>query len=582
MGFHQFRLFTQRRFLPFFCTQAFGAFNDNVYKNSLLIIVTFNATAYSGVDPALLANLGNGLFILPYVIFSGVAGEIADRFDRALLMRAVKWCECFIMVIAGCGFMQHNIVLLLGALFLMGAHSTFFAPAKYGLLPDVLAGNELVGGNALLEMGTFVAILLGTLVAGLLSAQGNFVLLVYYMLGFAIIGLVSSLFVPRLAPAAPHLQIDWNLVRSSIRNLRAAQMDRVIFVAVLGISWFWFYGAVVLAQLPLYAKLQLHGTQSVVTLLLLCFSLGVGLGSLSCERLSRQHLEVGLVPFGAAGLSLFGIDLYFASQLPSDVVAVSWRAMLEQSWGIRILCDLTLIGVSGGVYIVPLYALIQQRAPRQLMARIISAVSIWNAVFMVGAALLGAWLLRHGFTIPSLFLLVGTGSALVMLGLSWRLPMLWLRALVWLVGVGPWRPRLIAESGAELATCSLLIGKNLSFGELLCIAATVQRPKVLSLPAGTCWDSRRRGLFGTDALPLAADDPKTGSPNAAPLPSQFGAISSDVMLSNMVEQNQSTALATAALYSATVARTSGCWSLILSSVHPITESPGPREGTPSV
>lgn len=561
MGFQQFRLFTQRRFLPFFCTQAFGAFNDNVYKNALLIIVTFNTTAYSSVDPALLANLGNGLFIVPYVIFSGLAGEIADRFDRALIMRAVKVSECFIMVIAGYGFMRHNIALLLGALFLMGAHSTFFAPAKYGLLPDVLAEYELVGGNALLEMGTFLAILLGTLVAGVLSWHGDFLLLVYYVLGFAFCGLLFSLFVPRLAPAAPSLHIDWNLVRSTIRNLKAAQSDRVTFVAVLGISWFWFYGAVVLAQIPLYVKLHLHGTQSVVTLLLLCFSLGVGIGSLSCERLSRQHLEVGLIPFGAAGLTLFGVDLYFASQLPIDVVTSSWQAMLHGVGGIRILGDLVLIGISGGVYIVPLYALVQQRAPRDRIARIISAVSIWNAIFMVGAALLGAWLLRHGFTIPSLFLLVGVGSAIFMLGLCWQLPMLWLRALVWLVGIGPWRPRLNIDRTAEMNACRVLIRTNLSFSELLRVAATMQRPKLVLLPTGTCWDSLQTGLFGSDLLTSAADVCGLGT---TPSPRGSDTVKSHVMLSNRDERNRSPSLPTSDLYLATVARISGHWTITLS------------------
>jgi hypothetical protein len=504
MSFRQFRLFRERRFLPFFGTQAFGAFNDNVYKNTLIIIVTFNATAYSGVDPALLTNLGNGLFILPYVVFSGIAGELADRFDRALLMRTVKVCECAIMALAGCGFAQHSVGALLAALFLMGAHSTFFAPAKYGLLPDILTPGELIGGNALLEMGTFVAILLGTLVAGLLASGNNLAVLITSLCGFSLIGLAFSFYIPRLAPAAPQLAIDWNIIRSSMRNLKAAQSDRVIFAAVLGISWFWFYGALILAQLPLFAKIQLHGNESVVTLLLLCFSIGVGTGSLACERLSRRRLEPGLIPLGAIGMSVFGLDLWVASRQPLVGPLAHWATLLGTLHGARVLSDLTLIGVSGGLYIVPFYALIQQRSPRVLMARVISAVNIWNALFMVLAALTGAFLLRHGISIPALFMVVSLANAVFGLSWFWHLPVLWLRCLVWFTSLKPLRPVLVTDTVVDSDPGPLLVLREPSFWSAVRLAAAVRRPMLAVSDTEGCRSSLRADLFGGGALSRAS------------------------------------------------------------------------------
>src|SRR5208282_831194 len=213
--------------------------------------------------------------------------------------------------------------------------------------------DELVGGNALLEMGTFLAILLGTLLAGVLASYHDVPMLIGVLLLIALAGLGVSAFIPRTAPVAPDLRIDGNLLRSSLANMRAARVDQVVFLAILGISWFWFYGALVLAQLPLYAKLTLNGTETVVTLMLLGFSLGVGTGSLLCERLSGHRLEIGLVPFGSLGLTAFGIDLYFATPSAPAPAPVSWAGFLVQSAGWHVILDLTLIGVFGGLYIVP-------------------------------------------------------------------------------------------------------------------------------------------------------------------------------------------------------------------------------------
>jgi MFS family permease len=328
MADSQFRLLVERRFLPFFGTQAFGAFNDNVYKNALVIIATFHTAAFTTLNPGLLANIAGGLFILPFVVFSGIAGQLADRYDKTLVLRWVKVCEVGIMALAGIGFATRQMPLLLAALFLMGAHSTFFAPAKYGLLPQVLVTDELVGGNALLEMGTFLAILLGTVLGGELAKLGDITVLDGTLVGIALAGLFFSLAIPRLPAVAPELRIDWNPWSSSLANLRAARVDGIVFLAILGISWFWFYGIAVLAQVPSYAKLVLNGTEGVVQLLLVGFSLGVGVGSLLCERLSGRHLEIGLVPLGSFGLTAFGVDLYFATPASPPAVPVNWLAFL--------------------------------------------------------------------------------------------------------------------------------------------------------------------------------------------------------------------------------------------------------------
>ncbi|HEY5755123.1 MAG TPA: MFS transporter, partial [Steroidobacter sp.] len=356
----QFKLLVQRRFLPFFGAQALGAFNDNVYKNTLVILATYQAASYTTLDPALLTNIAAGLFILPFVLFSGMAGQLADRYDKARVLKFVKAAEIAIMGIAGFGFATHSIEVLLGALFLMGMHSTFFAPAKYGLLPDVLRDSELVGGNAMVEMGTFVAIVLGTLVAGLLAAHGGVSLIVTTLVAIALLGFLSSLAIPKLQPAAPSLKIDWRPWTSTLENLRAAGESRTVFLSILGISWFWFYGAIVLAQLPLYTKDVLGGSEEVVTVLLVMFSAGVGIGSLLCERLSGRKVEIGLVPFGSIGLTVFAVDLYLATPAMAGN-NLSARDFIQASGSWRVLMDMALIGLFGGLFIVPLYAMVQQR-----------------------------------------------------------------------------------------------------------------------------------------------------------------------------------------------------------------------------
>lgn len=472
----QFRLLRQRRFLPFFGAQALGAFNDNVYKNVLVILATYHAAQYTTLEPELLTNIAAGLFILPYVLFSGIAGQLADRFDKAIILKAVKAAEIAIMAIAGFGFATQSIEVLLGALFLMGVHSTFFAPAKYGLLPEVLRDAELVGGNALVETGTFVAILLGTLAAGLLAAEANISLIVISLVAIASAGFASSLAIPRLSPAAPTLRIDWRPWTSTWDNIRAARESRAVFLSILGISWFWFYGALVLAQLPLYSKDVLGGGEQVVTLLLVAFSAGVGAGSLLCERLSGRKVEIGLVPFGSIGLTVFAVDLYFATPAAVAMSGMSAAQFIEQPGSWRVLIDLALIGVFGGFFIVPLYALVQQRSRREVVSRVIGANSILNAVFMVVAAGLGALALSLGLTIPELLLATAILNAIVAAYIYGLVPEFLLRFIAWLLVHFVYRLKRrsvehIPEDGPALLICN-----HVGFADALVISAGCPRP----------------------------------------------------------------------------------------------------------
>jgi 1-acyl-sn-glycerol-3-phosphate acyltransferase len=472
----QFRLLLERRFLPFFGAQALGAFNDNVYKNVLVIIAAYQAASYTTMDPLLLANLAGALFILPYVLFSGIAGQLADRYDKALVLKIVKGAEVLIMGIAAVGFMRESIEILLGALFLMGVHSTFFAPAKYGVLPEVLRDSELVGGNAMLETGTFLAILLGTLAAGALAAQGDANAIIAALLAIAIAGFLSSLAIPRLSPAAASLRMDWNPWRSTWSNIAAARESRTVFQSILGISWFWFYGALILAQLPLYTKLEIGGDESVVTLLLVMFSAGIGIGSLLCERLSGRQVEIGLVPFGSLGLTVFAIDLYFATPRDPYGTVLTAAQFLDQIGSWRVLLDLFLIGVFGGLFIVPLYAIVQQRARREAMSRIIGANNILNAVFIVAAALLAAVGLKAGLTIPQLILLTGVLNAFVAAYIYGLVPEFLLRFMAWLLINVIYRLRRVGVQHIPERGAALLICNHVSYADAIVISAACPRP----------------------------------------------------------------------------------------------------------
>lgn len=428
----QVHLLGTRRFLPLFLTQFLGAFNDNTFKNALVVLLTFHSAQWTTLAPGVLANLAAGLFILPFFLFSATAGQLADKFDKARLARLVKVLEMAIMVVAGFGFWQQSLTWLMAALFLLGVHSTLFGPVKYALLPQHLTPGELLGGNALVEAGTFVAILLGTLAGGVLAGLGQPQAIA--VIGFVVAGL--GYLASRGIPAAPAqeegLRINLNIFSATWQNIGYARENRSVFLPILGISWFWLFGALFLAQFPAYAKDVLGGGESTVTLLLATFTLGVGLGSMACERLSGQRVELGLVPFGSIGLSLFALDLALASPgAPPGSAPLALTELLAQPGTWRILVDLALVGLFGGFFIVPLYALVQLRSQPERRARIIAANNIVNALFMVVGALAASLLLSLGGSIPALFAAAAVVNALVAVYIYRLLPEFLLRFLVW-------------------------------------------------------------------------------------------------------------------------------------------------------
>lgn len=430
----QFSLLTQGRFAPFFWTQFFGAFNDNVFKTALLTILTFEAINWTTMDAGFLNNLIPGLFILPFVLFSAIAGQLADKFEKSGLVRFIKLLEIGIMLIAAVGWFTRDLWLLIAAVAGMGLHSALFGPVKYAYLPQKLAPEELVGGNGVVEMGTFVGILLGEVLGAVLVLQKpwGIELVAGGTIAIAVAGWLTSRAIPHTPAPAPELQINWNIAAETVRNIRYSRQNRTVFLAMLANSWFWFYGAIMLAQFPLYAKQYLHGDHSIFVLLLTIFSLGIGVGSLLCERLSNHKLEIGLVPLGAIGLTVFGCDLFLASVAYANTNLVDFAGFLQQAGSIRILMDCLLIGAFGGLYIVPLFALIQTRCEPTHISRTIAGMNILNALFMVVAALLAMVLLSAGLTIPQLFLVTAILNAVVTTSIFVAVPEFLIRFRAWL------------------------------------------------------------------------------------------------------------------------------------------------------
>lgn len=493
----QWSLLSQRRFGPFFFTQFSGAMNDNIFKVSFTLLVTYFAAAYISPSSFLLgmtggdmkaasglaANLIAGVFILPFVLFSATAGQIADKFDKSRIMQAVKMLEIIFMGVGAAGFLLHSFPLLLLTTFLMGLHSTLFGPAKFAYLPQHLRPDEIVGGNGLVEMGTFVAILIGTMLAGSLVSFGqagspNTTAEAVTCVGVAIAGFAIALFLPKSPAADPTLKINWNPFTETFQNLKLASKQPAVFRSLLGISWLWFFGATFLTQFSGFAKEVLGGNVSVVTLLLGVFSVGIAVGSLMCEKLSGRMVEIGLVPFGSIGMTVFAIDLYFASRgLQPGAHALTVVQFVAQSHHWRVMLDLFLLSMFAGLYSVPLYALIQTRGEISHRSRIIAANNILNALFMVVSAGMAAILLgKFGVTIPQLFLITGLLNAVVAIYIYLLVPEFLLRFIAWILVHIVYRMKKVGtlnipEQGAALLTCN-----HVSFVDPIILMALSPRP----------------------------------------------------------------------------------------------------------
>jgi 1-acyl-sn-glycerol-3-phosphate acyltransferase len=474
----QFGLLAQRRFAPFFATQFLGALNDNVYKNALVLMVAFHGAALTSMSSDVVVNLAGALFMLPFFLFSATAGQLADKYDKARLIRIIKLLEIGIMMLGAAGFVVSSLPLLLAALFLMGLHSTLFGPVKYAILPQTLDSHEIVGGNALVETGTSLAILAGTIAGGLLIAadRGAVLWVPAAVIGIAIAGYLTARRVPSAPPPAPDLRIDWNPLTETWRNLKFARGNRTVFLSILGVSWFWLYGLVFISQFPNYARVNLGGTEHVVTLLLTMFSIGIGVGSLLCERMSGHKVELGLVPFGSIGLTVFAFDLAFASPGAHAGPALGAWEFLAAPGSFRVLFDLAMIGLFGGFYIVPLYALIQSRSERAHQSRIIAGNNIVNALFMVVGAGLSALLLSRGLTIPQLFLVTALMNAAVAAFIYTLVPEFLMRFLAWMLVHTLYRVEQeglehVPDEGAAVVVCN-----HVSFIDAVVIMGVCRRP----------------------------------------------------------------------------------------------------------
>ena len=477
-GQSQFSLFRQRRFMPFFMTQGLGAFNDNIFKNALAAILVFQASQLGGLNTDQVVNLSAMLFILPFFLFSALFGQFADKFEKSLQIRRVKLLEVVIMLLAVLGFWLNNVPLLLTVLFLLGLQATIFGPIKYGILPQILEPRELVGGNAVVEMGTFVAILLGTIagpqLAGIDFSWPLWVSLA--CLAVALAGYGFSFRIPQAAAVAPDLRINWNIFSETVRNLKFINENRTVLNSVLGISWFWFYGATFLVQISSYSQNVLGGDQNLMSALLALFIIGISTGSLLCEKLSGKQVEIGLVPFGAFGLTVFGVDLHFATP-PQAGHAVSVLEFFSTGANWRIVADLVLIGVFGGFYTVPLYALVQQRSTLTHRSRVIAGLNILNALFMVVSALMAMVLLgAAGFSIPELFLLTAVLNAVVAVYIFTLVPEFLMRFLVWMLIHTVYRVRVSGEEHIPDTGPVIIASNHVSFADPLIIGGVIRRP----------------------------------------------------------------------------------------------------------
>ncbi len=475
-------LFRERRFWALFWTQFLGAFNDNLFKNALVILIAYGEISLWSLDSDRLVALSTGIFILPYFLFSATAGQISDKLSKSKLMTWIKFAEIPIMVAAALGFWLQRFDLLILCLFFMGLQSTFFGPAKYSVIPELLKEDELVGGNGLVEMGTFVAILIGTLAGGILIAipgTGPHIV-AFGIIVVAVLGYFVSRLIPRTAPAAPNLKISLDPITPTLQTWRAARGQKAVYNSILGISWFWFVGAVLLTILPKYSKDLLFGAESVVTLFLALFSLGIALGSVLCERMSHKQLELGLVPFGSIGISLFAADLWWVGNpragLPDPAVLYTLSEFLGQPGSIRIALDLALLAVFSGFYTVPLYTLIQERSPVELRSRVVAANNILNAFFMVVASVLLALALGEGWSIPTVLGVLALLNAAVALYIYTLIPEFLLRFVAWMVATVMYRVKVEGRDNLPRQGAAVLVANHVTFVDWLILGSVVKRP----------------------------------------------------------------------------------------------------------
>lgn len=504
-----FSLLATRRFAPLFWAQFLGSFNDNVLKQAVIMMIVYQGVTVWGIAPAEMATFATALLVLPYFLFSSLAGQLADKYPKTLLIQRFKLWEVVLMGGAAAGFLLHRPEVLLTVLFLIGTQATFFGPLKYSVLPQYLKDEELVAGNALVEGGTNLSILLGVVVGGLLIAlhaplpgvaveQGAAVVSCLLVV-LALVGWLGTLQAPAVPPEAPDLRVDWNPLTTTWRICAAVARERGLWNAILGISWLWTFGFAFLGLVTPWVKDSLHGGESVGTLFLALFSIGVGVGSVLCERLSYNKLELGLVPLGSIGVSLFTLDLALAAggasaAAPVGSLQTAWE-LVQHPVNWRVMADLFLIATFAGFFLVPLYTALQSWSRPAERSRVIAANNIVNALFIVVYAPIQIKLIALtaagplpwlGFTLtmPHIFVLLAVLNAAVAIYIYTLIPEFTLRFQAYLLVRGTYRLSArgvenLPESGGVLLVCN-----HVSFIDWLFIAAAIRRPVRFVMWAG--------------------------------------------------------------------------------------------------
>ena len=410
----QIHLLKTRRFLPLFITQFFGAFNDNAFKNAFLIWFTYDLAVKTGQDPQIIVTIAAGLFMLPFFLFSALAGQLADKFEKSKLVQRIKQVEILLMLMCFIGFYAQSLILLLTILFFMGVQSTFFGPLKYSLLPMHLKEDELISGNGLIEGGTFISILLGTIIGGLLirTTHGIEIISLIVIL-FSIVGYVSSRFIPQSKYDDSNLKINFNIFSQTWKIIRYAKQEKTVWLSIVGISWFWLIGMTFLTQFPVYTKNIINGDEKIVTLFLSIFSIGIAIGSLLCNKLLKGNIDGRLVPYGSFGITVsiilfFTFGIFYNNSLDVTSLISVTNFLFSNHYGFLISLSLLSLSIFSGIYIVPLYAIMQHRSNEKHLARIIAANNVMNALFMVLASIAAIFLFSLNLNVNEVFLVIGT------------------------------------------------------------------------------------------------------------------------------------------------------------------------------
>jgi 1-acyl-sn-glycerol-3-phosphate acyltransferase len=529
----QSKLMRSRRFLPLFITQFLVAFNDNLIKNALVIAVTWKNVSILNLAPAQVVTLSGALLILPFLLFSATAGQLADKYEKASLIRMTKLGEILVMVLAFLGFWFEQWEILLLVIFLAGTQSALFGPLKYSILPQLLDESELVGGNALIEAGTFLAVLLGTIIGGVIAANDSLgpnavgILAV----GLSVLGWMNSWLILRCPATAPEITVQWTPLAPTRSILRLVKTNFSVYMSIMGLSWFWLYGIVLISIFPGWCADFLRSTPNVAVLFLAVFSIGIALGSLLCEVMSRKRLELGLVPFGSIGLSLFAFDLWLIGRPAfTESGNVGILDILQNFDGLRILFDLFMMAVFGGLFTVPLYTLVQTRSERENRSRVIAANNVINSIFMVAGSLILMGLLALDFQPPEIFLVLALMNAAVAAYIYFLLPEFMLRFIAWLIASVMYRMQVLGHEKIPKSGPVVLVCNHVTYVDWLLIAAAVKRPCRFVMYAGFY-----KGILGKTLMKQAKVIPIVGAKeNAALMEQAFQKVREELLAGEVI------------------------------------------------